>query len=110
MINITVSSFVTTTNDGSMILMYSNDDGSTVAYLPRDGYAPYDNGKALGVLLKVENGNESLGVLLPGTSLTSFSPYSNKTETLKWLCLSTLVTNILFLSTKLCSNLRSDIL
>ncbi|KAF8957752.1 glycoside hydrolase family 31 protein [Flammula alnicola] len=36
-----------------------------VAYLPGEGYAPYDNGKALDVWLKAPNGSESLGVVWP---------------------------------------------
>ena len=40
-----------------------------VGYLPGEGYAPYDNGKALDVWLKAENGSESLGVVWPGTCL-----------------------------------------
>ena len=37
-----------------------------VAYLPGQGYAPYDNGKKLDVWLKAPNGSESLGVVWPG--------------------------------------------
>ncbi|KIM49885.1 glycoside hydrolase family 31 protein [Hebeloma cylindrosporum] len=40
-----------------------------VAYLPGEGYAAYDNGKALDVWLKAENGSESLGVVWPGVSV-----------------------------------------
>jgi len=42
-----------------------------VAYLPGEGYAPYDNGKALDVWLKAENGSESLGVVWPGRCVNS---------------------------------------
>ena len=40
-----------------------------MGYLPGEGYAPYDNGKALDVWLKAENGSESLGVDFAGTCL-----------------------------------------
>jgi alpha-glucosidase len=43
-----------------------------VAYLPEEGYAPYENGKALDVWLKAENGTESLGVVWPGTCLNRY--------------------------------------
>ncbi|KAF8870107.1 family 31 glycoside hydrolase [Gymnopilus junonius] len=36
-----------------------------VAYLPGQGYTPYDNGKKLDVWLKAPNGSESLGVVWP---------------------------------------------
>ncbi|KDR82169.1 hypothetical protein GALMADRAFT_240702 [Galerina marginata CBS 339.88] len=40
-----------------------------VAYLPDQGYAPYDNGKALDIWLKAGNGSESLGVVWPGVTV-----------------------------------------
>jgi len=53
-----------------------------VAYLPGGGYAPYENGKALDVWLKAENGSESLGVVWPGMCLNCCH-YPNLTKTLK---------------------------
>ena len=37
-----------------------------VAYLPNQGYGPYDRGAALNVWLKAANGSDALGLVWPG--------------------------------------------
>ena len=49
---------------GYFVLVMMTDPA--VAYAPGQGYAPYDNGKALDVWLKAANGSDSLGVVWPG--------------------------------------------
>ncbi len=40
-----------------------------VAYLPGEGYGPFDRGSQMDIWLKAENGSDSLGLVWPGTSL-----------------------------------------
>ena len=40
-----------------------------VAYLPGEGYGPYDRGSQMDVWMKAENGSYSLGAVWPGMSL-----------------------------------------
>jgi len=47
-----------------------------VAYLPSEGYSPYDNGKTLDVWLKAPNGSESLGLVWPGRYFNYYTSYS----------------------------------
>ena len=42
-----------------------------VAYAPGQGYAAYDNGKALDVWLKAANGSDSLGLVWPGKQVST---------------------------------------
>jgi alpha-glucosidase len=43
-----------------------------VAYLPGQGYGPFDRGTAADIWLKAANGSDSLGVVWPGSCRMGF--------------------------------------
>lgn len=53
-----------------------------VAYLPGQGYGPYDRGTAKDVWLKAANGSDSLGLVWPGANLVVYALFDGLIMTL----------------------------
>lgn len=57
--------------DGVAVLMTD----PAVAYLPGEGYGPYDRGSQMDIWMKADNGSYSLGAVWPGMFLLAIPDY-----------------------------------